>query len=246
MDTTVAKAMQVLETLARAKGPLRLSALAEQLGLQKSNVHRLLATLGELGYVTQEADTSRYGATLKLWELGSAVLAEHPAKRIAAPFMLELHRETALTVSLCVLDGDDVLYLHKILAPNPMRLTTQPGSRSPAPLTASGKALLAHHPDARSIVASVIRNEPRAKELKSAAFLRELETVRQRGHAVSDGGWTPGIVSIAAAIMGRDGHAAASLSLSGAASQMTPDVIGRATEALMSTCTRIAETVGSV
>ncbi|WP_422576197.1 helix-turn-helix domain-containing protein, partial [Phenylobacterium sp.] len=56
MDTTVAKGMAVLEALARAKRPLRLAALTEQLGLQKSNVHRLLSTFMELGYVQQEPE----------------------------------------------------------------------------------------------------------------------------------------------------------------------------------------------
>ena len=37
-----------------------------------------------LGYVEQEADTGRYGASLKLWELGSAIVFEHPVKRTAA------------------------------------------------------------------------------------------------------------------------------------------------------------------
>ena len=68
--------MSVLEFLARAGGPVRLSTIAEQLNLQKSNVHRLLATLTELGYVVQEPETGRYALTLRMWELGAAVIAK--------------------------------------------------------------------------------------------------------------------------------------------------------------------------
>lgn len=81
MDTTVAKGFAVLEVLARAKRPMRLSALTEALGLQKSNVHRLLSTLIELGYVEKDAETARYFASLKAWELGVAIISTNSLRR---------------------------------------------------------------------------------------------------------------------------------------------------------------------
>jgi DNA-binding IclR family transcriptional regulator len=119
--------------------------------MQKSTVHRILSSLSQLGYTEQVEPTSCYRATLKLWELGVGIAAEHPVKRAASMFMAALHRATGETVSLTILSGDDVLYLDKILSPRPIRFTTRIGSRVPAPLTAGGKAMLAHAPDARAI-----------------------------------------------------------------------------------------------
>ncbi len=53
MDTTVVKALTVLETLASSATALGVTELATRLGLSKSNVHRLLQTLAACGYVLQ-------------------------------------------------------------------------------------------------------------------------------------------------------------------------------------------------
>lgn len=246
MDTTVIKGISVLELLARAEAPMRLSAIAQQLDLQKSNVHRLLSTLGEMGYVEQEEETGRYKATLKLWELGAGLIAGHPAKRAAAPFMQEVHRATSETVSLTILDGTDVLYLDKILSPRPLRFTTQPGSRAPAPMTASGRAMLAYEPDADDIIKKVIKSEPRAKGLDVGKLQKELAQIRARGYATSESSWTPGVVSVAAPIMARDGRAAAGLVVSGPSQRLTAEARLAAAESLMHACARIAETYGGV
>ena len=51
MDTTVAKALSILEALAASERPLGVTDLATTFDLTKSNVHRLLQTLAARGYV---------------------------------------------------------------------------------------------------------------------------------------------------------------------------------------------------
>src|SRR5262245_33710440 len=98
-EGAVARAFAVLELLALEEKPVRLSAIALRLGMQKSTVHRVLSTLAELGYVQQEPRTSCYQATLRLWELGSSLITNHPLKRAAATFLQQLHQSTRETVS---------------------------------------------------------------------------------------------------------------------------------------------------
>lgn len=240
------KAMRVIEFLAREKVPVRLSQIAERLGLQKSNVHRLLSTLMELGYVTQEPEAGRYVLTLKVWEIGMAVVAEHPARRAAIPYMQELHKATAETVNLTVLVGVEILYIEKIISPRPLRFTTRTGSRAPAALTASGKAMLANAPtDVQDQVREWIATAPQAKHITSRSFLATLEEVRTNGYAMSRSEWTPGVFSIAAPILGRDGYAAAALSVSGPEGRMAKKLDANI-EATLSTCARIAELIGGI
>ena len=243
MDTTVAKGLAVLEALARADGPVRLADLAQQLGLQKSNVHRLLQTLVALGFAAQEPGTSRYLPTLKLWELGVGVLQAHPARRAAAPFLQELHRATAETVSLTVLDGDEVLYLEKLLSPRPLRFSTRPGSRAPAAMTASGKAMLAQLDDPRPMLERSTAKWSRARDLDVEALLAELEQVRREGYAVSEGGWTPGLVGIAAAIPAGEGPQAA-ITVSGPIERISEAKREQIVEAVLNACARIGEASG--
>jgi IclR family acetate operon transcriptional repressor len=244
MDIALAKGLSILDLLARAGGPVRLSTIAEELGLVKSGVHRVLTTLCELGYATLEPETRRYQATLKTWELGAVIIGAHPAKRAAAPYMQELHRQTHETVNLLVLDGDDVLYLDKILSPRPLRFTTQAGTRAPAPLTASGLVILAHEPGAKAIVDRVIKKEPRAKELDGRKVMREIASARERGYATSESRWTPGIMGIAAPILGKDGRAAAAIAISGPIERIGGARKVEIIDAVLGACARVAETSG--
>lgn len=244
MDQAVSRALRILERLAEAGAPLRMSKLAEQVGLQKSTVHRILQTLVELGYVEQEPETNRYGASLKLWEMGSAVLVEHPVKRAASSFLQALHRETGETVSLLVPSGDDVLYLERLVSPRAVRFSARAGSRVAAALTAGGRAMLAHDPDARALIERTAERLRDHRHLDVDALLRELEEVRRRGYSISRD--TPGVMSMGCALPGKDGRAAAAFSISAPIERLTEDRERQIAEALMSACATLTETVGLI
>ena len=110
MDTTIAKGLKLLNRMAQADAPVGVTAMAKEMGLEKSNVHRTLTTLLALGYVQKDVATSRYEPTLKLWELGMKVVTRHPVVRAARPFMQMLHQQTQETVHLTILDGSDNIY----------------------------------------------------------------------------------------------------------------------------------------
>jgi len=191
----------VLEALASAEGPVRLSRLAGDLGMQKSSAHRVLQALIADGYAAQDPATGLYAATLKVWELGAAVVGGLPLKQAAATVLQELHRATSETVSLTILDADDVLYLDKIVAPRPMGFTTRVGSRVPAPLTASGRAMLAYEDDRRAVVERVAARVG-TDVLDVDRALADMDRSRRDGYLVGRGRAERGIVGIAAAVPG--------------------------------------------
>jgi DNA-binding IclR family transcriptional regulator len=241
-ESAVSRAFAVLETLAASPEPVRLSAVALRLGMQKSTVHRILATLSQLGYVEQDESTSCYGVTLKLWEMGVGIVAEHPVKRAASASLQALHSATGETVSLTIMSGDDILYLDKIMSPRPIRFTTRVGSRVPAPLTAGGKAMLAHSSDARAVIRRVAPRIKDKRRVEADALMKELEQVRERGYATSS--FSPGVISFAAPVMARDGRAAAALSVSAPADRISAKKRSEIIEQVMTTCANMAERVG--
>lgn len=241
MDTTVAKGFRVLEHLSRAEGPVRLSDLATQLDLRKSNVHRLLSTLVALGYAQREPDTGRYFASLKVWELGALVVGRYAVRRAAAPFLEELHRQAAETVSLVILDQDEILYLDQIMAPRPVRRTSRPGGRAPALYPASGKALLAQEPNAPDILERLAAAAPEPVDM--AALRKELAVIRERGYALSLSGWSPGVNSVAAVIK-QQGAPAAAIAISGPAERMGAERLADLGQQVLNACTRIEDILG--
>jgi len=141
MNNTLVKGLQLLEVLARSEGALGVSELANRLALGKSNVHRLLQALVELGYVQKNEQRGTYQASLKLWEIGTAMASRLGIKTHALDAMERLLQTTRETVHLSVLDGDEVVYVHKIDSPEPVRAYSEIGGRVPAWCVATGKAI---------------------------------------------------------------------------------------------------------
>lgn len=240
MDSTTAKALNVLEYLVRANGPVRLSTIAADLALQKSNVHRTLATLIAQGYVEQDRETDRYRPSLKLFELGSKVVSGHPARRAAGPFMRDLHKSLGETINLYVLDNAAVLVIEKLLSPRPLRFTSHPGSRLPIATTAAGRAMLAYEPDPATILASAGTVTPRGP-VDEAEVLDSLEGIREAGYAEAVNSWSPGIFSIAAPIIGSDQRAHAAIGVSGPIERQTDKNRQAIIEALLAVSAQVAE-----
>ena len=237
MGGAVAKSFKVLEAVATAQGPVRLSTLCVELGMQKSTVHRILSELIELGYIEQDSSTGLYGATLRSWEIGSAVIADLPIKQVASSALHDLHRQTGETVSLVVRSGDDALYLDKIVSPRPIRFTTRVGSRVPLPLPAGGKAILAMSADGDDVVRRTASRDDLGVPYDVDGVLRSISTARRAGYAISIG-W--GITSVAAAVVDRSDAPVAAL----AVSAPTDRVKGRRDdliEAVVTTATRLSE-----
>lgn len=243
LDGAVPRAFAVLELLASVPEPARLSAIAQELDLQKSTVHRILATLIDLGYVEQVPETGCYQSSLKLWELGTGPIARHPIKRAATPYVQKLHAITRETVSLTIMAGDQVLYLDKMVSPRPMPFTSRAGSRLPAPLTAGGKAMLSLMPDADDI-ARRVRERLKDKRLLNLKKLRaELDEAQRSGYATSR--FRAGVVSFGAAIVGYAGEPVAALSVSAPTTRINEQKQAGIIEQLLGTCAEIAENMGS-
>src|SRR5437016_5187744 len=93
METTLVKGLKMLEAVARSDGPRGVSELARELGVTRSNAHRLLQTLSALGYVRHDVERGQYESTLRLFELGSGIVARLDLRTVAHPIMQSLAGE---------------------------------------------------------------------------------------------------------------------------------------------------------
>ena len=212
MNNTLIKGLGLLEVLAHADRPLGVTELATRIGLGKSNVHRLLQALVELGYVRRDGDSGAYAASIRLWELGSAVLANLDLRRAAQDWMDWLLDRTRETVHLSVLDGDEVVYVHKLDSPEPVRAYSQIGGRAPAHCVATGKAMLAWIGDGPlEAMSRRLRGWSPRTVTDPAEFLREMERIRQVGYAVNRGEWRESVGGIAAPVRDPSGRVVAGI-----------------------------------
>lgn len=216
METTFVKGLRVIEALARGPQFSGVSAVAEQLGITRSNAHRLLQTLVSQGYaVTRDG---QYALTLRVWELGAAVVAKLSVKSVAPEFLQELSALSGETVHLSVLDGVEVVYIDKVDGQHPIRAYSTVGGRAPAYAVATGKALLAHA-DATLInaVASNLIPHTAVTLVSPEELKKELERIRKQGFAVNHGEWRDGVCGIGAPIRDASNRVIAAIGISGPA-----------------------------
>lgn len=217
MEQTVQKAMNLLEALVRSGQPRRLTELSRELGLTKPNVYRLLSTLSVLGYVQKDPATSLYAPTLKMWELGSLLVRDTDLVAVAAPRLRRLAEETRESVHLTVFDAGFVVYVDKVDSEQPLKAITQIGSRVPATVTASGKAMLAFMPTEAldQAFAQVKRFTPNTLVRRKDIEANLLEA-RKAGYAINNQEFRVGVCGIGVPIRDRTGGVVAALAVWGA------------------------------
>jgi DNA-binding IclR family transcriptional regulator len=235
MEKTFLKGLTLLERLAGSSGPRGVTELANELGMTKSNVHRLLNTLVHAGYVRKHATAGTYSCTLKLWEIATPIITGLEVKAIAANFLRDLANRTQETVHLSILDEDSVIYIDKIDSPQPVRAYSEIGGRAPAHCVATGKALLAFQKGkAGGLSASKLVRHTERTIVDPEDFERELRRIREVGYALNRGEWRISVGGVAAPIFDATQTACAAVGVSGPIERLTltamQDIAPRVTE----------------
>jgi DNA-binding IclR family transcriptional regulator len=197
---TVDQALSVL--LALEDRPRTASDLAETTGLNRTVVHRMLATLHERGFVRREADLYSPGAVFV--RFANTV---EPALRTASRVpMSQLSDASGETIVLSVPDHLDAVAIEQLPGRrHPLRVEYDLGSRRPMVKGASGRVILAFL--AEDVIARALRTTTDPDELRA-----RLEQARSEGFAVSRNELQTGVHGIAVPVS-TGGRVVASLSL---------------------------------
>ncbi|MGE5509259.1 MAG: IclR family transcriptional regulator [Chitinophagales bacterium] len=224
----VDRTLAILETLATHPGPVPLSVLAREVGLNVSTVHRLLHTLMGRGFVQQEADSGRYKLGLKVFELGTAALAALDVRQVGRAFLEEIVRATNETANLVVLDQHEVVYVDQVESSRQVKMSARIGSRAPLHCTGAGKAILAHLPPAERDALLERLNLVRrtARTLVDVGDLRrDLTETARRGYSLDLEEMEDGVRCIAAPVRNSFGRVVAAISVSGPSSRLSDEYL---------------------
>ncbi len=245
MAKTIAKGLNLIETLAENKDPCSVSELARLLRSPKSSVHFLLRALSERGYVEQEPDTKRYFLTLRLWEIGTRVLGRFELRRIASPYLASLAETTSETVNLAILDHGEVVYIDKIDSALPVRAYIPVGGRAPVYCTATGKAMLAYQAEDVILKLTASMKPYTDKSARNAVELRkELKRVRDVGYAFNRGESEDSVRGVAAPIWDSSGRVVAAIGVYGPAARLPPKKLNSLANAVKAASVTISVALG--
>lgn len=210
-------ALRVLTYLASRVEPVAAAHLARHLEIPRSSLYHLLTVLAEHGYVTHYPHERAWGLGPAAQELSSGYQRQTPLQRLARPLLQRVVDSTTHNAHLAVLHGRDVLYVIEERAKGRPLLVTDVGVRLPAPITASGLAMLAALPT-RQVTAlypgpTAMVGGDQGGPATPSALRRLLVDVRRRGYAIEEGTVTPGLSSVAHAVLDRTGHPVAAIAI---------------------------------
>ncbi|WP_017727569.1 IclR family transcriptional regulator [Halalkalibacterium ligniniphilum] len=215
--SSVKNALRILRSFSMEESELKITDLAKQLDIGKSTVSRLMSTLASEGFVEKNPENQRYRLGLSILSLASVCTSNFEIHTEAMPVLHQLVEKTGETSHLAILDGIDVIYLHKVESKHQVRAFTHVGKRNPSYCTSSGKILLAHHDV--SILEETIKKglvpytEKTITDPKKLA--KVLEEIRQQDYAISTEEMAEGVVSIAAPVRDYTGQVIASVNIVG-------------------------------
>jgi len=243
----LAKGLNLLEELAQSTDGMTAVELADSIGIHKTSVYRYLNTLLQAGYIKTNGD-GRYHLGNKILELSSQLLRRMPLRETAHPFLIELSDDTQMTIHLCVLDRQDVIYIDKIESHRTLPIMSRIGSRAPAYCTGVGKALLSGLPTDQ--VVSLLREVTLERRTPNTTtdpiqLLEEIKLTAVRGYVIDNGEHEEGIKCFAAPVRGYGGDVVGAISITGLQREFDDSEISRKTIAtIVETAMKISLALG--
>lgn len=137
IENTVA----ILRCFSPDRQELGVTEIAPRVGLHKSTVSRILASLEQEGIVEQGV-SRRYRLGLGIIAIAGPLLADLDVRRAAYPILQALTRATGETSALMVWDGSEAITVEQIPSPQPVKHTSSLGSRYRTRESASVKVFL--------------------------------------------------------------------------------------------------------
>ncbi len=245
---SVEVAASILESMARAPGPVQLKDLADSVGMAPAKAHRYLVSLSRSGLVEQEASSGRYGIGPLALTLGLAALGQIDVVRLASEALPDLRDRIGETSVLAIWGDRGPTVIRFEESRHPVTINVRVGSDVPVLLTALGKALAAYPPfDGIDELVDAERLElvhGGAAEWTPAHVNRALAEVRARGVARVDGDLLPGVAALAAPVRDRQGRAAAAIGAIGRAAAFDSDWDGPVATALKEVAARLSARLG--
>src|ERR1700742_5042020 len=143
-QTYLHRVVAVLSAFRGEENAVSPAELARRVGLPRSTVHRIVASLVSEGLLERHAAEVRLG--VRLFEIGQRVPRQRVLRDAALPYLHDLSEATRQTVHLAILEGSQVVYVDILVAAGAPPLPSRVGGRLPAHATGVGKAMLAFSP----------------------------------------------------------------------------------------------------
>lgn len=215
--------------------------IAVQVGLHKSTVSRILATLENENIVERDPLSRRFRLGLGIITLAGPLLADLDVRKVAHPVLQELSRETGETAALVLWNETESISVEQVVSRSNVKHTSPLGTSYGTALSASVQVFLALEEEdrVRQLLASGTIEHPSPDSAALDAYLIRLRDVRSRGYAVNFGETSTEEVGIAVPVHDHRGDVAAAVLISAPRFRVDKDQL----EVLVSACVLAAKDI---
>lgn len=247
-NRSLERALQILIAFSNERQSLTLAQLSKSLSLSRATVLRLCSTLIRYDFLRQDPESKLYSLGFRLFELGNIVSYSFSLRRIASPYLEQLHMKLDKTIFLGILDNDEILYVDKKENPeDPISFTSKIGTRRPPYWGMLGSALMAHLPDSeveRLLLKNPLTAVTKKSITKKEEFKKWLQRIREQGYAIDVETALEGIGGVAAPIRDFTGKVVASIGVSFIASSVHSNELKKMIKEVEGTALTISKEIG--
>ena len=206
----------ILEEIARLGVAVKPMVLADNLGLPKPTIHRLLKTAEAEGFLQRDLDGRSYGPGPRLRTLATNTMSSEHLRTARLAILKSVADEIGETCNIATPDREGMTYLERVETKWPLRIQLPIGTQVPFHCTASGKMYLSTLKlGALDAVLSARQLEKKTEmTLTSPDDLKsELNLTHQRKYSIDNQEFMTGMVAIAVPVLDNQDRLLATLSI---------------------------------
>lgn len=203
---TSQRVVTILNYLASAGNSVGITEIGKHIGLAKASVYRILYSLENEGWVTQDTDTKRYSLSSRIMEIGLTMLSRLSLQSVSLPYLEKVRDITGETTHLSIRVDFERIYVYQVPGRHDVQMVVSLGWRRPLWAGAVGKVILAYMNESEiEEVMAQLKNSgvaymPSGRVIDIDRLRDDLEQIRSQGFAITLGERTLGACALAAPI----------------------------------------------
>jgi DNA-binding IclR family transcriptional regulator len=244
--SVIVNAIAVLRSFSAEEPLLGVTEIAGRIGLHKSTVSRILATLEQEHLVERDVDSRRFRLGLGMIAMAGPLLAELEERRVAYPVLRELTERTGETSALMVWNGTESMSVEQIPSRHQVKHLAPLGVRYSEALSSSVQVFLAAEDKdrVRNLLRSGAITLPGLDAEAMEAYLQRLEDSTKRGWAVNFGETSIEEVGVASPVYDHRGNMVAAVLIPAPKFRVSQDTLTSLGEACADAAAKVTTRLG--
>ncbi|WP_346923020.1 IclR family transcriptional regulator [Glutamicibacter creatinolyticus] len=242
--SVIVNVVDVLRCFTTERPEVGVTDIAAEVGLHKSSVSRILATLEQERIVERDQETRKFRLGLGLIAITGPLLANLNVRRVAYPVLNDLCERSGETAVLNIWDGGESVSVEQIPSKRNVKHTSVMGSRYATGLSATVQMFLAHETrdQALELIDSGAISLP--AQTDTGEYLKRLQSAREAGFAINYGETSQDEVGVAAPVFDHRGQLVACVMIAAPYYRVSTEVLQDLTRQTMRAAAEVSVRLG--